>query len=107
MDSNLPEGDMKKIVQYCAEKYGCMIVYEAKGLKSKKIITSGAYEYINVLKMNALEKNEIEKTLSANKAGNFDINKWICENVGSKSPTRGLSSIRAIVTNGPVGVDLV
>lgn len=58
-----------EILRFCKENFGCMVVYEAKGQKSKRVITGGAYEYVDMLKMNILEKQEIEKALLAKGVG--------------------------------------
>lgn len=47
---------MLKIVKYCAQKFGCLIFFEGKGTKTRKIIKSGAYEYLSVVKINQYEK---------------------------------------------------
>ena len=47
---------MLKIVQFVAEQFGCMIVYESKGQKAKRVVTGNAIPYINLLKMNYHEK---------------------------------------------------
>jgi len=52
-----------KIVQFVAEQFGCMIVYESKGQKAKRVVTGNAIPYINLLKMNYHEKLEIAKAL--------------------------------------------
>jgi hypothetical protein len=42
-----------------------MILYEAKGKKTNRVISSKAYQYVDLIKMNILEKEEISKAVQS------------------------------------------
>ena len=84
---------------------GYFIVYEAKGQKTRRVVQSEAYQWINLIKMNKYEKQELAFSINSRQT---TTNDWISNQVGRKSKcSQKYTTLKSIITNGSEEIETI